>query len=806
MKQLPLRAQLYVYATTLAAAYIVASFCQWKLEHLWLFLLYLVAGSLASALRVSLPGITGTMSVNFIFALISVTELNLIEAIVVSCAGIVGQFLLRRKLWQPVQVTFNISSTALTTSLAYFVYHSSAIRAINSSLALLLTVTSAYLFLANTLSISGIIALSEKKTLWRVWRDNYSWTGSHYLVGAAIAAVLHAENQYLGWESTALTFPVIYLVYRSYALHLNRLAAAKDHAAELGDLHWRTIEALALAIDAKDETTHNHLLRVKVYATEIGKELKLNDNEMQALAAASLLHDIGKLAVPEHIISKPGKLTVEEFEKMKVHPVVGAEILARVRFPYPVVPIVRSHHEKWNGQGYPDGLQGEQIPLGARILAVVDCLDALASDRQYRRALPLEKAMEIVASESGRSFDPQIVQILQRRYVELEAMARATPESDEPALSTNVRFERGEAPAAGFEKSDNPGAPGDQIDFLVSINAARQEFQSLLKLTEELGHSIGLDEILSLVAARLKRTIPHDAIAIYVTENQTLVPRFVSGENSRYFSGLRIPSGQGLSGWVVENKAPIINGNPSVEASYLNGPAMSTNLRSALSVPLEARGEVFGALSLYSAAPDFFTKDHLRILLAICSKAGMALANAIQHQRVAKSAVTDDLTGLPNSRSLFVHLQLELARAARENSSVAVVVVDLDGFKKINDELGHLEGNRVLQRVGEGLRQICRGNDYVSRLGGDEFVLIISGMTRDHIAHKLVQMNEVIAHAVDGPLKLAASAGVATYPEDGQEVEALLDIADKRMYAEKNERHGLPPVHSDPEKSLVEAY
>jgi putative nucleotidyltransferase with HDIG domain len=189
---------------------------------------------------------------------------------------------------------------------------------------------------------------------------------------------------------------VIYLVYRSYALYLSRLQEAKEHVADLRDLHWRTIEALALAIDAKDETTHNHLVRVKVYATEIGKELKLN--EMQALGAAALLHDIGKLAVPEHIISKPGKLTAEEFEKMKVHPVVGAEILERVRFPYPVVPIVRSHHEKWNGTGYPDGLQGQQIPLGARIIAAVDCLDALASDRQYRRAFTIEKAMEIVSS------------------------------------------------------------------------------------------------------------------------------------------------------------------------------------------------------------------------------------------------------------------------------------------------------------------------------------------------------------------------------------------------------------------------
>src|SRR5437867_6894669 len=183
----------------------------------------------------------------------------------------------------------------------------------------------------------------------------------------------------------------------------------------MANLHLRTIEALALAIEAKDHTTHDHLQRVRVYAIEVAKELGIPDEEMLALHAAALLHDIGKLAVPEHIISKPGRLTPEEFGKMKIHPVVGAEILERVRFPYPVVPIVRSHHERWDGRGYPDGLKGEEIPTGARILGAVDCLDALASDRQYRRAFPLDVALEKVVADSGKSFDPRVVEVLQRR-------------------------------------------------------------------------------------------------------------------------------------------------------------------------------------------------------------------------------------------------------------------------------------------------------------------------------------------------------------------------------------------------------
>src|SRR6202140_5313125 len=194
------------------------------------------------------------------------------------------------------------------------------------------------------------------------------------------------------------------------------------------------MRALALAIGAKDDTKHDHLARVQVYAREIARELGLTEEEQEALLAASILHDIGKLAVPEHIISKPGRLTPEEFDKMKIHPTVGAEILERVSFPYPVAPIVRAHHEKWDGSGYPSGLKGESIPIGARILAAVDCLDALASDRQYRRALPLDEAMAKVASEAGISFDPRVVAILQRRYIELEKLANEQPLQAPPKL------------------------------------------------------------------------------------------------------------------------------------------------------------------------------------------------------------------------------------------------------------------------------------------------------------------------------------------------------------------------------------
>src|SRR6201987_5388252 len=286
----------------------------------------------------------------------------------------------------------------------------------------------------------------------RIWSECYFWSFPYYLVGAGIAGLMSWINGIIDWQMSLLVLPVVYLIYRSYRLYLGKLADEKRHVDEMANLHLRTIEALALAIEAKDHTTHEHLQRARVYAIEVGKELGVTGTELEALHAAALLHDIGKLAVPEHIISKPGRLSPEEFEKMKIHTLVGAEILERVRFPYPVVPIVRAHHEKWDGSGYPMGLKGAEIPIGARILSAVDYLDALASDRQYRRALPMRDVMQKLNAESGKSFDPKVVAILEKRYEHLEEMAIAkSAEDDNSPLSTEIKIERGDAPAAGFE-------------------------------------------------------------------------------------------------------------------------------------------------------------------------------------------------------------------------------------------------------------------------------------------------------------------------------------------------------------------
>ena len=801
------RTKIFVGITvSLGMVVLCSALLHWQSADLMRFACYLAVAVLASSLKVQLPGIDGTMSVNFLFILLGVMELSLPETLVIGCTATLVQ-----SVWQarnrpdPVKVLFNVfGMMANASALCYTSYHWLDARVGNNK-PILLMVAALVFFLANTLPVSVVIALTENKTSRKVWSECYFWSFPYYLVGAAAVGLVGIINRRAGWQTSLLVLPVIYWVYRSYRLYLGRLEAEKErvevekkHVEQIASLNMRTIEALALAIEAKDHTTHTHLQRVRTYAVEIAKELGLPADEIEALRAAALLHDIGKLAVPEHIINKPGKLTPEEFEKMKVHPIVGAEILDRVAFPYPVSPIVRSHHERWDGSGYPAGLAGEEIPVGARILAVVDCLDALASDRQYRPAIPLDRAMETVKDRAGKWFDPKIVEVLERRYVDLERIAQTHEDGFVPCgFSQNLHVERGLAPATGFEKwTDNPT---NETDFLSSIASARQEAQAMFELSQDLGNSLSLSETLSVLSMRLRKLIPYDSIAVFVNRNGWLLPELVSGENFRVLSSLKIRVGEGLCGWVAENCKPIINGNPQVEAGFVADPKIAT-LASALVVPLQGLNGVVGVLAMYHSSLDAFTPDHLRILLAVASKVALSVENALKYQQAESSATTDFLTGLPNARSLFVHLAQEVARCRRMKTSLAVMVCDIDGLKKINDSFGHLEGDKLLREFSTRLKEACRGYDYVARMGGDEFVITAPGLSAEGVEEKTIRLNQAAIDAgrhTCGRQVVSLSVGAAFCPEDGYDVEALLAEADRRMYTVKQTHHAQVANGSD---------
>jgi len=594
------------------------------------YLSYSIIALVASGMKVSLPSVPGTMSMNFVFVLIGISEFSLGETLLMGCLGTLVQCLFYARVRpKPVQVAFSFASVACSIQAAYTVHH---LPNLQSGL-----LTAATFFLTNTLFVAAVIALTDRKGLWTVWRD-YFWSFPNYLVGAAAAWVVGVSSHLIGWQPTLLVMPILFVVYRSHRMYVGRLEEARTraeqqraHAEELTALHRRTIETLALAIEAKDQTTHDHLERVETYAVEVGKELGLSGTELEALRAAALLHDVGKLAVPEYIVSKPGKLTPEEFEKMKTHTIVGAEMVERIRFPYAVAPMVRGHHERWNGTGYPDGLAGEQIPMGARILAAVDCLDALASDRQYRRALPLSEAIRVVESEAGKSFDPRVVEILARRCVELAGMVGNGQRI--ARLGTDVKVERGDAPAAGFEKAaaaraHSGGAQASRD--LLNLRDSIAEVERRSELRTQLIHTIALcgerDAVFAALQSALRGVVAYDALVVYLRRGELLTPDWVDGNDFRLFASLEIPVGAGVSGWVAENGKAIVNGNPSVEPGYLNDPSKFSILRSALAVPLISTNGIIGVLSLYLMAHDAFTSGDLASLTSV----GSTLASALE--------------------------------------------------------------------------------------------------------------------------------------------------------------------------------
>jgi diguanylate cyclase (GGDEF)-like protein/putative nucleotidyltransferase with HDIG domain len=758
----------------------------------------------ASLFKVRLPGIEATMSANFLFILVGILDLSYPETLLMGCFG--G---LLQSIWQAkprprvIQILFNFANLSISITAANLVFHSKFASHLGLGWPLLLVSASTTYFAINTMSVSGIIALTQRRNPLLVWKECYLWSFPYYLLGAMIAGGISLINRAFGWQFAILVLPLVYWMYRSYRIYLDRLEAEKKHTEEIADLHLRTIEALSLAIEAKDHSTHDHLKRVQTYAVQLGKDLGLSDSELNALRAASMLHDIGKLAVPEQILSKPGRLTPEEFDRMKIHPIVGAEILDRVRFPYPVVPIVRSHHEKWDGTGYPYGLKGEAIPIGARILSVVDCFDALTSERLYRRAMSADEAVKHLISEIETSFDPRVVEAIEKRYPELEQVASRSESTKSPFPSV-ANPNRSVAPSPGFAEVPN-AAEVRATSFLASIVSARQEAQLLFELAQTLGNSLSLRETLSVVAVRLKEMIPHDLIVFYVCDGEKLSPRYVHGVDYDLFRALEMPIGEGVSGWVAKHNKPVINGDPMAESKHLGEPSPATVLRSTLSIPLQGREGVAGVLTLYLKEKQAFTKDHMRMLLAASSKLGLSVENSLQFEKAQDSASTDFLTGLPNARSICAHLDSELARSKRSGQHLAVLLCDLNGFKTVNDNYGHLVGNKLLEQIARNLRTVCREFDLVGRLGGDEFILVLPEFTTTTVKELLPRVELAVEEAgktICCKKVVTASVGAAFYPKDGLTAEELLSEADRSMY-EAKESHYRERSASSPTQIVV---
>jgi diguanylate cyclase (GGDEF)-like protein/putative nucleotidyltransferase with HDIG domain len=595
---------------------------------------------------------------------------------------------------------------------------------------------------------------------------------------------------------------LVYLLYRFNERRLEQIrdaeAERRRHVEEMAEIHMNTIESLAIAIDAKDQTTHGHVRRTQLYATQMGKLFNVSESELRALHAGALLHDIGKLAVPEYILNKPGKLTEAEFAKMKIHPVVGGDILKRVNFPYPVEDIVRYHHEKWDGSGYPKGLKAEGIPLVARIISVVDFYDATRCDRPYRKGMKREESLALLRSMVGSAFDPKVVDMFEQHVEEFDRMIDLQDIKEQVASATEDT-QTATKPDAGLAP-DILGVAEEGSPFR-SISDAQREVFALHEIAQTIGSSLNLSDTVTLVANKLRAIVPFETCVIYLVDDPSgkAIAAHVLGEEVEVFKRRRINIGDGITGWVIANARSMCNASPELDLIGIADEIVK-RYRGVLVSPLLREDGAFGAIALYSQSRTSYSTEHVRLLESVCQHASSALNNALTYEKTRDSALIDPLTELPNARGFYMMLEQRIAECQRMNREpVAVVCMDIDDFKIVNDNYGHSTGDRLLASVAGVVRRELRQMDILTRYAGDEFVAIMP-MASSKMA---ISISERMRSAVEEQLfsvktgtmvGLGVSLGVACFPDDGETSEELLSAAARRMQTDKNSRKAIITV------------
>jgi diguanylate cyclase (GGDEF)-like protein len=748
------------------------------------FLVYLGLTALGSVLGLGFRTVSGQVPLTFVFVMAGFAQCSRTETIALALAGSLISALRnhRGRLDVPV-LGFHLSTVVLAVDVATFMFQAVERLLPQGGAPSALVLSAPALLLVYTFPQCALQALVERRPMLAPWRAQVMWGLPHILGGSAMAALLVVLQGMPVWQMALILLPLLLAIYSTVGRGLRQLERERNKTKELAGIQMGVLEAVAMALEAREGRTTNHFRRIVHYARTLGRALGLPRQELAALEVASLLHDLGKIAVPEYILTKTAALTHEEFELLRLHPTVGAEILDHAHLPYPVSPLIRAHHENWDGTGYPAGLRGEAIPKGARILRVLDALEAMTTDRRYRRGLSVDDAVKELASCAGTEFDPEVVRVLRLSYHEIEREVHAS--------------------IHGTAGADRKAA--SMPTFAQAITAAREEERVLAEWAHLLKRSLDWDGTLLELDRMVAKAVPHDTFALFLRQGEIVEAVYVSGENSRLFRGMQVPLGRGLSGLVAQNGKPVQNGMASADLVFTSDPDQGRNLKCAISVSLGARVEVAGVLTLYASKDGVFTGHHLRLLAGLGPALGAWLETSMRFRQAENRATTDALTGLPNAGALFAHLKSEVARCGRTSMPLTVLVGDLDGFKSVNDQFGHLTGNQVLKLVASGLREHCREYDFVARMGGDEFVLVLPGLDAEALQTRVVRLHQVVREAgisACGEPAIGLSLGAAHFPQDGTTGEDLLACADERMYENKRAArysqtigtHARPPV------------
>lgn len=741
------RARSYVISVAvLGAAVLAASIAELisaPIDVRWFVLVLLTV--LTSSITVKVPSVAATLSISeaFVFSAIILFGWPA-GTVLASLDGLVISLWLNRRRPQPVyRLVFNATAPAFSTFLAHWVYAGLGAPSVSSpdfhitQILIPLCGFAAAYFLANSGLIAAAIALEQHQSAIRVWRQNFVWLSINYFSGASMASLLVAFGGRDGANALGaiwIVLPLLAITYFTYKSSMARIEDANKHLEQLNSLYLSTIETLAMAIDAKDQITHGHIRRVQTFAVALAKEVGITDQQqIKAIEAAALLHDMGKLAVPEYILNKPGPLTPAEFERMKLHAAAGADILSAIDFPYPVVPIVRHHHENWDGNGYPTGLKGADIPIGARVLSVVDCFDALTSDRPYRPRLTDEEALQIVLDRRGTMYDPLIVD----SFVSLHArLKRETSAQSATAIVGSARTP----------------------DRLAAISASAGESRAMYRLTQRLAAQHSLDGALADVAEEIAALIPATAVAIYrPTEDASeLEVVHVYGGHVDWLRGRRVRFGEKIVGWSASSGRSVLNADASGEFGQL-AHAGSSPLRSCLTVPIVIGAERLGVIAGFSAVESGFSVEDQRIVEAVVRHTTPVLERLRPGGESRLKPTTD-----VDSLQLTPHGMIACRCTAKTPAGTDAVGIALAVVRR------HLGTHAVTQ--------IVNGNDIYIGIG-------IEGMDSIESSADRLRGTLVASGIVDSGQRVV----IAITPRDGTNLEHLLYACRQRLGKEANQ-------------------
>jgi len=596
----------YVYVTCVIAAGVAAttySVLQLVIEPVsnqWLILAALTL--LTGSFSVKIPSIAARISVSDAFVFASVLLFGPAPAtVIVAVDCFVISLWLRDENRSPVRSLFNLSAVALAIWLAsqgFFWLVDVRPGDLNHLLPLetrlwqLFALASSY-FLLNSWLVAIALGFEKRQGVVGLWWRNFPWFSLNYFGGVSVAALLVSYTRSVDLSAIGIIVPLLMISYLTHRTSLGRIEDSKRHVEQLSDLYLSTIETLAMAVDAKDQITHGHIRRVQVYALELAKLLGVKDErQLKAIEAAALLHDMGKLAIPEHILNKPGKLTGPEFEKMKLHADIGADLLSAVKFPYPVVPIVRHHHEQWSGKGYPSGIAGTDIPLGARILAVVDCFDALTSDRPYRPRLTTEEAFAIILEARGSLYDPLVVDTFLIAYPQIAPGAMQAGAEATSLMRISDMSDKG--PASPLQQIRASATETSVIDaYRDRVGAARTPADALA------------------AAAECLRQLTAATVFVFYRYDKTrdaLTSECATGDRHEALEGLTIALGTRVSGWSAATRRVSVNADASLDLNQI-ATRYSPSLRCTLSVPVVNDDALIGVFTAYASQPEAFKES-----------------------------------------------------------------------------------------------------------------------------------------------------------------------------------------------------